>query len=130
MPTAASQRSTEKQSALDKFAWSANLDDSTSSNETIPAHEDAFEKEWNVYINELKSTSETNSVKFWLDNCKIMPTLSELALSIFTVPSSSSAVERLFSHVTLNTTSRKANSKLDLVNQNVFMTFNKRFLKL
>lgn len=118
-------------STLDTFSWANNLNESSSSTESVaPVHEQFFEKEWNLFINELKLTKETNPIKFWIENAKTMPILSETALSIFTVPASTAAVERYFSLVTLNTASRKANSKLDLINQNVFMSFNRAFINI
>lgn len=120
----------KRASLLEKFSWSTQLEDSTSSTEEMSQDNDPFEQEWALYQQKLKSTRECNSIKFWLDNSAQLPILSDLALSIFTVPASSSAVERLFSQVTMNTASRKANSKIDLVNQNVFMAFNRDFIDL
>lgn len=56
--------------------------------------------------------------------------MATMARNILPVPAASSAVERMFSQMTLQSTGRKSSSNADTIRRKVLMTFNKPYINI
>jgi hypothetical protein len=64
---------------------------------------------------------ELDTMKFYKDNCKTLPTLFKLATRTLVVPASSAPVERVFSHGGIIMRPHRSQLKDDMVEKLIFL---------